>query len=52
MALSQQSNPLNESQIEEGEDVFFDADMRADSSYALFSLLTHLKRQDEESIPD
>lgn len=50
MASSQQSNQLKKTEDtgEEANDLF-DQDTREKSPEALLSLLTHLKRQDEES---
>lgn len=49
MASRQQSNRIQESQTEEGQESNFDQETRDKSSDALFSLLTHLKRQDDEA---
>ncbi|MEO9864377.1 MAG: hypothetical protein ABJO29_16890 [Yoonia sp.] len=49
MASSQQSNRMKEQQTEEGPSQNFDQETRDKSTDALFSLLTHLKRRDEET---
>lgn len=49
MASSQQSNRIKEDQNEKEPEHGFDQETRDKSTDALFSLLTHLKRQDDES---
>lgn len=49
MASPQNSNQMKESEVEYDQDERFDQETRKKSADALFSLLTHLKRQDEES---
>ena len=49
MASSQQSNQMKQSEASEKNNELFDQETREKSPEALLSLLTHLKRQDEEA---
>ena len=49
MASSQNSNQMKEAEIDVEQDDRFDQEAREKSPDALLSLLTHLKRQDEEA---